>query len=134
MCWVALLRAKQGTSTDQPAYEGGNPIQKQLRNFVSLRSYCPERHQLFGSHLEEGVSTKWVQATSPDQAIFCEVIIFTIRRRPQSWTANEEIRPVLLLMRRRLDQDTWLEGCGLIQKIEIKGNNPQYYKSILQII
>ena len=27
MCLVVLLRAKQGTSTDQPAYEGGNPTQ-----------------------------------------------------------------------------------------------------------
>ena len=58
------------------------------------------------------------------QAIFCEVIIFTIRRGPESWTANEEIRPVLFLMRRRLDQDTWLEGCGLISKDRNKRQQP----------
>ena len=55
------------------------------------------------------------------QAIFCEVIIFTIRRGPESWTANEEIRPVLLLMRRRLDQDTW---CVLISKDRNKRQQP----------
>ena len=61
LCWVVLplcaglCYSWQSKVLAQTNPEGGNPIQKQLRNFVSMRSYCPERHQLFGSHLEEGV-------------------------------------------------------------------------------